>query len=160
MRIRQTTVAGALALLLLAPACGGGGTPVASSAPTPPVNTAPGPPPTGCDPSSQQTLVAIGLKFDRKCIAVPAHHDTFLTFTNNDPGQSHNVAIYSRGSCFVLAASKGDASKCTKPEEGLRYKGSVLTGGQTTYHILGQRVGKYVFICTVHPSMHGVFNVT
>lgn len=160
MRIRLTTAVGPVTLILLATACGGGGTPTATSAPTPPASTAPGPPAAGCDPSAQQALVAAGLKFDRKCIAVPAHHETFLTLTNNDPGQSHSVAIYSRGACFVKAASAGDATKCTHPEEGLRYKGSVLTGGQTTYHILGQRLGKYVFICTVHPSMHGVFNVT
>jgi plastocyanin len=110
-------------------------------------------------PSTEQSLVATGLKFDRSCMAVPAHQTTSLTLTNNDPGQSHEVAIYRWESCFARAARAGDATTCADPSEGLRFKGDVVTSGQITYHVLGMRPGQYAFICLVHPTMHGVFNV-
>jgi len=93
-------------------------------------------------------------------MAVPAHQATYLTLTNNDPGQSHDVAIYRWDSCFARS-SRAEAAppSCADPSEGLRYKGHIITQGQVTYHILGFRPGRYAFICTVHPSMHGVLNV-
>jgi plastocyanin len=104
-------------------------------------------------------LVASGLKFDRTCIAVPPHRTTTLTLINNDPGQSHNVAIYRSDSCLANAVAAGDASTCSDLTDGLRFKGPVVAHGQATYHILGLRPGNYAFICTVHPTMHGAFKV-
>ena len=150
---------GALALALVLSACGGGRSEVVSAAPTS-GGTAGVPPPAGCEPSTQQALVAAGLKFDRTCMAAPAHHAIFLTLTNNDPGQSHDVAIYRWDSCFARSSRIGAAQPpCADPSEGLRYKGLIITQGQVTYHILGLRPGRYAFICTVHPSMHGILNV-
>ncbi|MEP7059723.1 MAG: plastocyanin/azurin family copper-binding protein [Actinomycetota bacterium] len=160
MRARGMNIMVVLLVTAAASACGGGGDPTPTGAPTSGVIAPPASPAGGCEPSAQQALVAAGLTFDRSCITVPAHEQTFLSLTNNDPGESHNVAIYRADACFVQAAREGDASTCSHPKEGLRYQGSVLAQGQTTYHILGLRVGKYTFICTVHPSMHGKFNVT
>ena len=93
-------------------------------------------------------------------MAVPAHTATFLTLTNNDPGQSHDVAIYRWDSCLAQAVrAGGSTTTCADPSDGLRFKGPVITQGRTTYHILGFRPGRYAFICTVHPSMHGTLNV-
>ena len=150
--------ASAVALALVLSACGGGGSEVISVAPTS-VGTSAAPPPTGCEPSTQQALVAADLKFDRTCMAVPAHRATSLTLTNNEPGQSHDVAIYRWDSCFAQTARAGGSTTCPDPSDGLRFKGPAITQGQTTYHILGFRPGRYAFICTVHPSMHGVLNV-
>lgn len=149
---------GAVALALVLSGCGGGGSKVISVAPTS-GGTSAVPPLTGCEPSTQQALVAADLKFDRTCMAVPAHRATSLTLTNNDPGKSHDVAIYRWDSCFAQAARAGSTTACPDPSDGLRFKGPVLTQGQTTYHILGFRPGRYAFICTVHPSMHGALNV-
>ena len=150
---------GALAFAVALSACGGGGSGTISAAPTSGATSLP-PAPPGCEPSTQQSLVAAGLRFDRACMAVPAHRPTSLTLTNNDPGQSHNVAIYRWESCFARSSRVEPSPTCVDPSEGLRFKGPVITQGQTTYHILGFRPGRYAFICTVHPSMHGVLNVT
>ncbi|MEA2556127.1 MAG: Cupredoxin-like domain [Actinomycetota bacterium] len=153
---------GALALTMMFAACGGDGSGASSAVTTPgaAADGAPPPPsPAGCQPSTEQSLVAEGLKFDRSCIAVPAHQTTSLTLTNNDPGESHEVAIYRWESCFARAARAGDVTTCADPSEGLRFKGDILKSGSTTYHILGLRPGQYAFICLVHPTMHGVFNV-
>ena len=154
--MRAIMLAGTYALAVALSACSGGGSGAVSVSPTAGGATTVGPSPAGCEPSSQQSLIAAGLKFDRTCMAVPAHHPTFLTLTNNDPWQSHDVAIYRWDSCFAQAVRAGDPSTCADPSEGLRYKGSVITHGQVTYHILGVRPGRYAFICTVHPSMYGV----
>jgi plastocyanin len=97
--------------------------------------------------------------FDRACMAVPAHTTTTLILTNDDPGRSHNVAIYRWDSCFARSVRNDPPTTCADPAEGLRFKGPVDEQGQVTYHILGLRPGQYAFICTVHPSMHGVFKV-
>lgn len=160
MRMRRKVLPGVCVLALVLSGCGGAGSSAGSSGPSTPGPTgAPVPPPAGCESSSQQALVAAGLKFDRSCMTVPAHKATTLVLTNNDPGQSHDVAIYRWDSCFAQAARSGSGTPCADPTEGLRYKGNVIAQGQATYHILGFRPGRYAFICVVHPSMHGVFNV-
>ncbi len=85
------------------------------------------------------TVTAAGLKFDTAEIDLVAGAQTTLTFTNNDAGMQHNIAIYT------------DSSAATN-----LFRGELVTGvGTATYTIPALDAGTYYFRCDVHTTMNG-----
>jgi plastocyanin len=121
--------AAVLAVVALLAACGGGGsaTTVAS-----------------CSPSGTHLAIsAQSFRFETNCLAAPAHQPFTITLHNNDPGQEHNVSIYT------------DAS-ATRP----LFQGKLSQGpAAITYDVHPLAPGRYYFRCDVHPQMNGTFIV-
>ncbi len=90
------------------------------------------------------TVTASGLRFDTAEIDLVAGVATTITFTNNDAGTQHNIAIYT------------DSSATTD-----LFRGDLVTGVNTaTYTIPALDAGTYYFRCDVHPTMNGKVVVT
>jgi plastocyanin len=103
---------------------------------------------------------AVSLSFDRHCLAVPAGTTSTLAFANDDAGESHNVAVYPRDSCIARAALKGQQPRCQDPLGPALYRGTVIVGvDDILYELPELPTGRYVFLCDVHPFMHGVLRV-
>jgi plastocyanin len=145
----------AIVLVVLA-ACrdGGGGGASPSSSPPPPS------PSPGCAPTTTNVIRAVSLSFDRDCMAVPAGSPSTIDFSNDDAGESHNVAIYPAGSCLGKAVAANEEPRCQDPTGPAVYRGSVILGvARITYDVPALPRGAYVFVCEVHLFMHGAFRV-
>jgi plastocyanin len=117
---------------------GGGGAGGGSPGPNP--SGAPGtsPPPAGGPPPSSVSITASGLQFDTSSFSLPAAGGK-ISFTNNDAGTQHNIAIYT------------DASAADN-----LFRGDLVTGVATvTYTVPSIPPGTYYFRCDVHPTMNG-----
>jgi len=98
-----------------------------------------------CEPSGTKLLVsATSSAFDTGCLAAPAGKPFTVTFTNDDAGVPHNLAIYS-----------DEAATQTL------FQGDLVTGPEEiTYRVPALPAGTYVFRCDVHPTtMKGTFIV-
>jgi plastocyanin len=90
-------------------------------------------------PSGGVTVVAQGLQFDTSEIDLPANTPTTITFTNNDAGQQHDIAIFQDDSLAKVL-----------------FRGDLVTGVATVkYQVPGLPEGTYYFHCDVHPTMSG-----
>ena len=87
------------------------------------------------------SITAFDNKFDKGCLAAPAHQAFTIDFTNLDRGIPHNVAIYE------------DETAQTMYFRGERVEGP----GKTVYSVEGLSVGKFFFRCDPHPEMNGRF---
>ncbi len=102
----------------------------------------------------------MSLSFDRPCLAVPPDTPSTLAFANDDAGESHNVAVYPRRSCLARAAMKGRQPRCADPLGPALFRGSIIVGVDgVTYDLPALPSGRYVFLCEVHPYMHGILRV-
>jgi plastocyanin len=89
-------------------------------------------------------VVAHDLAFDTSEFDLKSGAETPLTFSNEDPGVEHNIAIYP------------DSSGGTPLFQGERIFGP----GSTTYTIPSLEPGQYYFQCDVHPTMNGTVVVS
>ncbi len=98
-----------------------------------------------CSPSGTALKIAAkNVAFDTDCLAAPAGKAFTITFTNQDAGVPHNVAIYT------------DSSAATA-----LFQGKLISGPDTiTYQVSALDAGMYFFRCDVHPTqMTGTFVV-
>ena len=98
-----------------------------------------------CSPSGTALSVAArDKKFDKNCLAAPAHAAFTIEFDNQDPAVPHNVAIYD-----VATGNK------------VLFKGEVFFGPRKmTYSVPAQAAGTYEFRCDPHEeTMIGTFVV-
>lgn len=111
---------------LLIPACGGGEAQTGSSERG-----------AACRRGSGRIEVsAIGIGFDRDCLAGPAGRPFRIAFINGDAGISHNLAIY----------SDPNASE-------VLFRGDQFQGPNTTiYRVPALPAGRLFFRCNTHPS--------
>ena len=87
---------------------------------------------------------AIGISFDRDCLAGPAGRPFRIAFTNRDAGIPHNLAIYSNPSASEILC-RGD-----------RFRGL----NTTICRVPALAAGTLFFRCDTHPSqMTGTFIV-
>jgi plastocyanin len=85
-------------------------------------------------------VTAQGLAFDTDTITLAAGAKSTITFTNDDAGVQHNIAIYP------------SSTELTSP----LFRGDVVTGpDKITYSIPALESGTYYFHCDVHPTMSG-----
>lgn len=86
--------------------------------------------------------------FDRRCLAAPADQAFTIVFDNRDPGEPHNVAIFS-----------DDPS--AKPMATVLFRGEEFSGPKkVTYRVGALAGGRYFFRCDAHPRvMTGAFMV-
>jgi plastocyanin len=113
----------------------------ASASPTPAATS--GSSGAGGAAASPSTVTAEGIRFDTDHIDLPANTSVSLTFTNNDAGTPHNIAIYTDSSLTKAL-----------------FKGEIVTGPTTvTYRIPALPPGTYYFHCDVHPTMNGSVTV-
>ncbi len=104
--------------------------------------TSASPTPETCAPSGPVEVTAIGLKFDKTCLAAPAGKAFTVAFDNTDDGTQHNVAIFKdRTLADVL------------------FRGAVVVGKKkVTYNVPALAAGTYFFHCDIHPvPMQGTF---
>jgi plastocyanin len=120
---------------------GGGGSPPPSGSPT---ERPPPPDGGGGAAPAEASISAASLAFSTSTLSFPADTPVSLSFDNQDPGVSHNVAIYS-----------DQAS--TQPE----FQGELVTGPATvTYQVPPLPAATYFFRCDTHPTMTGTVSVT
>ncbi|MEA2521408.1 MAG: hypothetical protein QOI81_1054 [Actinomycetota bacterium] len=90
----------------------------------------------GAGGSAGATISATKLQFSSKEIDLPASQPSTITFTNNDAGTDHNIAIYSdkayTNNLFTGTPVRGPATK--------------------TYDVLALDPGTYYFRCEFHPT--------
>jgi len=85
-------------------------------------------------------VTAQGLAFDTSTITLTAGKESTITFTNDDAGTQHNIAIF---------PSSTDLSSPL-------FTGDLVTGpDKVTYTIPPLQAGTYFFHCDVHPTMTG-----
>jgi plastocyanin len=119
----------------------GSGAPGASAAPS----GSPAGSPAASGPASGTVLelTASGIAFDKTDLTAPAGAPFQITFTNNDAGIPHDVAIHT-GS----------------PTGPIVWQGAIITGVATqTYDVPALPAGTYGFTCVVHPNMTGTLTV-
>ena len=136
----------------LAPAAPSGsaaasGAPPASVAPSGAPSTAPSAPASAgapASPAGEVTSLTIGtktgdeLEFDPKEVSVPAGAQVKLTFENR-ASLPHNLTF------------KAPVTAATAP--------IVAPGESDTIEFAAPEPGDYLFACTIHPSMQGIFTV-
>ena len=91
-----------------------------------------------CSPTGTELQVeAIGIAFDKDCLAAPAGSDFTIEFVNSDEGVPHNVAIY---------ADQGAQQDF--------FIGEVFNGIETrTYEVKAiTEPGEYIYRCDIHPD--------
>ena len=89
-------------------------------------------------------MTAKDLAFDTSTIELTAGQVTTLTFSNQDPGVQHDIAIYEDDTLAVEL-----------------FKGEIITGpDEIGYEIPALDPGTYYFLCLVHPTMNGSVVVT
>jgi plastocyanin len=105
---------------------------------TPPPEESPAPPAPGA-----VAVVAQDLAFDVTELTLPAGGEAAIDFDNRDPGQLHNISIYTE--------SGGESL----------FQGELITGpATTTYRFPAPEPGQYFFQCDVHPTtMSGTVTV-
>jgi plastocyanin len=114
--------------------------PSASAAPSGPASAAP----SGSASATGVELTAAQIAFDKTELQVPAGQPFQITFTNNDAGVPHNVAIH-EGS----------------PTGTQIFKGDIIAGVATaTYDVPALAAGTYGFVCSVHPNMTGTLTAS
>ena len=119
----------------------GSGAPGASPAPS--GAPAGSPAASGAASGTVLELTASGIAFDKTDLTAPAGAPFQITFTNNDAGIPHDVAIHT-GS----------------PTGPIVWQGAIITGVATqTYDVLALPAGTYGFTCVVHPNMTGTLTV-
>jgi plastocyanin len=85
-------------------------------------------------------VTAQGLAFDTGTITLTAGTKSTITFSNDDPGIQHNIAIYP------------SSTELTSP----LFQGDLVTGpDKVTYTIPALESGTDYFHCDVHPTMSG-----
>jgi plastocyanin len=85
-------------------------------------------------------VTAQGLAFDTGTITLTAGTKSTITFSNDDAGIQHNIAIYP------------SSAELTSP----LFRGDVVTGpDKVTYTIPALESGTYYFHCDIHPTMSG-----
>jgi plastocyanin len=117
------------------------GPPGEEPAPSPPPEGESPPPPEGESPPppgpapGAVALVAQDLTFDVTELSLPAGGEAVIDLDNRDPGQLHNVSIY------------------TEPGGESLFQGELITGpSTTTYRFPAPEPGQYYFQCDVHPT--------
>jgi plastocyanin len=119
----------------------GSGAPGASAAPS--GSPAGSPAASGAASGTVLELTASGIAFDKTDLTAPAGAPFQITFTNNDAGIPHDVAIHT-GS----------------PTGPIVWQGAIITGVATqTYDVPALPAGTYGFTCVVHPNMTGTLTV-
>lgn len=95
------------------------------------------------------SLTAHDLAYSTGCLAVRANTAFSITFTNNDAGVGHNVAIHTGNERYSVPAP-------------WLFMGERVVGPATvTYRVGGLPAGHYVFLCDYHhDQMTGQFLVT
>ncbi len=94
---------------------------------------------SAASPSSTISLSAKGLAFNVRSISAVASTPLTIVFDNQDPGQAHNVAIYTNSSAATVL-----------------FRGAIVTGPRTIdYRAPAMQPGTYYFRCDVHPFMNG-----
>ncbi len=110
------------------------------------------------EPIANLSLGADGLRFDRDCLVAPARTPITIGFDNRDAGESHNVAIYDWKSCFGIAVRTGAGDCSVSPASQALFTGGLIVGPDfAAYALPGLAPGRYVFLCDVHPYMHGIY---
>src|SRR6266545_2098650 len=85
-------------------------------------------------------VTAQGLAFDTNIITLTAGTKSTITFTNDDAGTQHNIAIFP------------SSTELSSP----LFRGDLVTGpDKVTYTIPALDSGTYYFHCDVHPTMSG-----
>jgi plastocyanin len=85
-------------------------------------------------------VTAQGLAFDTSTISLTAGKASTITFTNDDAGIQHNIAIFP------------SSTELSSP----LFTGDVVTGpDKVAYTIPALKSGTYYFHCDVHPTMSG-----
>jgi hypothetical protein len=99
---------------------------------------------TTCSPNGTAlSIAAFDGKFDKGCLAAPAHQAFTIDFNNLDRGIPHNVAIY----------EDATAGKTF-------FKGDLIDGpSKITYSVQALAEGRFFFRCDPHPEMNGTFIV-
>jgi Cupredoxin-like domain len=107
---------------------------------SPPPGESPAPP--GPAPGAT-TVVAENLTFDVTELTLPAEGEVTIELDNRDPGQLHNISIY------------------TEPGGEALFQGELITGpATTTYRFPAPEPGQDYFQCDVHPTtMSGTVTV-
>jgi plastocyanin len=134
--VRRFSLAGMI-LLVLAACAEDPGTGASSPTESPAVTPTPTPtesPAATCDEPAQTKidLVAKNIKFNVKCLVVPAGEPLRVEFVNRD-SVNHNLSIY------TLEFSSVFTGDIAYPDESFPYKVPALDAGQ------------YVFQCDIHP---------
>jgi plastocyanin len=94
----------------------------------------------GASAAVTTAVTAQGLAFDTSTITLTAGKASTITFTNNDAGIQHNIAIYPSSTDFSSPLFRGD----------------LVTGpNKVTYTIPALKAGTYYFHCDVHATMNG-----
>jgi mono/diheme cytochrome c family protein/plastocyanin len=81
-------------------------------------------------------LSAANVAFSEDALSAPADAAFGIQFTNDDPGQTHDVDI-------------------KQGEEVVSDQPTIADGEETTYVYEGLAAGEYTFFCSVHPFMTG-----
>jgi len=130
-------------LATLAGCADGGGTRAASPSESPSPTPTPTPTPTEspaatCDAPARTRpdLVAENIRFNPKCLVVPAGEPLQVGFVNGD-FVDHNLSIY------TLELSSVFTGDIAYPAESFRYRVPALKAGQ------------YLFRCDIHTDMSG-----
>src|SRR5712692_3107168 len=108
---------------------------------SPPVRSSSSGGPSACpSPADSVHVAAHNISFDAACLAAPAGRPFTIVFDNQDPGISHDVAIFTDPSASHAL-----------------FTGAIITGPtMVTYHVGALPAGTYVFHCNVHPTqLHG-----
>ena len=85
-------------------------------------------------------VTAQGLAFDTGTITLTAGKESTITFSNDDAGTQHNIAIFP------------SSTELSTP----LFRGDLVTGpDKVTYTIPPLKSGTYYFHCDVHPTMSG-----
>lgn len=96
------------------------------------------------DHTTEVHVTAKNVAFVETELVVPAQETVRIDFTNSDPGEYHNVAVY----------------ESSEPDAKPIFNGVGFTGiDERTYELKTPQAGTYVFVCDFHVNMKGQFVV-